>query len=211
MYCNKCGKELPNDARFCHACGKKIENTQFNKDVTIEMIDSLIEKLQKENLPKREEKPKIGMLWYELLIYFVLFLSAGLNLFAGISLFFGWHYGSAKAVVYESLPDLVIWDILFGGLACFLAVYVLIVRSALKNMKASAPGLLYSIYAISGLLEIGYYLIVVSVVNASEETQLSYSTWLTGQASLWTIIIVSGAMIAINYIYFAKRRELFIN
>ena len=211
MFCNKCGKELPDDACFCHACGKKIENAQLKKDPTIEMIDSLIEKLQKENLPKKEEKPKIGMLWYELLIYFVLFLSAGLNLFTGLSLFFGWHYGTAKTAIYEAFPDMVIWDILFGGVACLLAVYVLVVRSALRNKKAIAPGLLYSIYVMSALFEVVYYLIVMSVVNANAETQISYSTWLTGQASLWTAIIVSSAMIAINYIYFAKRRELFIN
>lgn len=27
MFCNKCGKELKNDAKFCTACGNKVENT----------------------------------------------------------------------------------------------------------------------------------------------------------------------------------------
>ncbi len=34
MFCNKCGKELKNDAKFCTACGSKIEktdNVQFSK------------------------------------------------------------------------------------------------------------------------------------------------------------------------------------
>lgn len=64
MFCNKCGKELKKDAKFCTACGNKVEKTddiQFSKPVgTNTVFDDGSEKtvcLPEENANSEQETP----------------------------------------------------------------------------------------------------------------------------------------------------------
>lgn len=190
MFCIKCGTQIPDNARFCTKCGLPVGGQQAE-------IASQPAFTEAEPMP-------MPMKWFKFLIYFGLFAGAVINLVTGLLTVTGMTYeistpGVTAKMVYSYYGnDLKLLDTVYGIVLILLAVFGIVVRFRLAGYKKDGPGLLYTVYGVSAAVGLTYAIIV------------SVLTGVTLDASGFSGIITSVAMIFVNYTYFKKRSHLFV-
>ncbi len=147
------------------------------------------------------------MKWYKFLIYFSLFAGAVLNFIAAMLYITGAVYpatsgGQATAqLVYETFgSSLKTVDVLYGIVLLCLAAFGIVTRFKLSSFKKEAPVCLYVVY----IADVVFMLIYSIAVTATTDV-LSIS------ASDISSITATVIMVILNYIYFKKRQDLFVN
>ena len=173
MFCSKCGAKVKSGAKVCHECGSAVKNQPTYIQHT--------------------------MVWYKLLIYFVLWVGAIINLTNGIAYFLASKSMENMVNPTINVPYMQVLDIVMGVLMILLSAFTIYTRFQLAAYKARAPWLLISIYALGGIVNIGYSFALTFVT----EGVTLYDEF----ASL----AVSAIMCIINYVYFKNRADLFIN
>ncbi len=155
--------------------------------------------------PPTEQHP---MKWYKFLIYFSLFAGAVLNVIAAILYITGAVYpatsgGQATAkLVYEVYgSSLKTVDVLYGIVMLCLAAFCIVTRFKLSGFKKGAPVYLYVVYIADVVLTLIYNIALTAATNIP---------------SIFTVsnissIIATVIMVILNYIYFKKRQDLFVN
>lgn len=172
-------------SRTCHKCGYPLTSSQ---QVCPHCGTQWI----------KTETEAHGMKWYKFLIYFALFGNAILNAIGGIMCFTGANYGRSADLVYEVFPAMKIVDLTYGAALIGLAILALVTRSALAWNKRKGPRLLFAMYILNALAGVVYAFVASGITGE-----------LLFDASVFIPLIVSIVMVAINYNYFKKRRDMF--
>ena len=190
MFCSKCGNPVGEGDRFCLNCGAPVAGSTPDPQPV---------------MPSTSLEPKLKMGWFKFLIYFGLWAGAVLNLFNAIQLFTGSHYGDKATIelVYLVFPDLKGLDVGIGFAMVALVALGLITRFRLAGYHKNAPLLLATTYAANAIISIIYVFGAGSIV--------SFDIIADALRSTVTSVITSIVMIIINFIYFGKRKHLFVN
>ena len=134
----------------------------------------------------------------------VFFAIVGFMLFTGVMQ----HSinGENSRYVYERYPSLQSVDILFGILYILLAISSYWVRKNLVEFKANAPKMFCLFMFVPAIIEVCYVWFTGAVIDSS-------SAAITGVVlgEIVTSVIPAGVVLCLNYIYFKKRKHLFIN
>lgn len=199
MFCSNCGKELPDSIAFCTNCGAKLNNANnINTQVRAPWTQQYNPVPPSQLIQTQPE-----MKWYKFLICFSLFAGAVLNLVSGILSFVGGNYmiyGLDPETVYSTFDGLKILDIGYGIVYIAFVPFALYVRFALAGYKKDAPNM-YHIYNIAGAFISVSYSLFSSIIMGGDisETIGQIVGNIAGQI----------LFIALNIIYFNKRKHLF--
>ena len=152
---------------------------------------------------EQEQVKVYKMKWFKFIIYVQLFFNAVIFVIQGIQYITGGIYGVAAPFVYALYGQgLKLLDMLFGVVCIVFAVAAIWLRMRLAGFKKKAP-LYYLLYiGIQGVVSVGYSLAVAAITN-----QFTIGTF----APLLGTIFGSLMSLVINYLYFDKRKELFVN
>ena len=152
-------------------------------------------------------EPEMPMKWFKFLIYFALFAGPILNIISGVRALTGSQYGDDADLVYRVLPGMETLDKFYGIMLILVAIFGLVTRFMLAGFKKSGPPMLYVMYALNVLILLIYTFGTKSVISHSTTTvDLSSAT-----ASAIGSAVFSVVMIALNVVYFNKRKHLFVN
>lgn len=148
------------------------------------------------------------MKWYKFLIYFSLFAGAVLNFISGVMCLNGSQYeggGASAELVWAFYDGLKTADTIFG-IACIVSAVLLIyTRFQLAGFKRNGPNMLTITYVYTCVISLIYIIAVSSIVSG-------YGVDATDIASsAISSLIGSVVMIVINFVYFNKRKSLFVN
>lgn len=190
-FCQYCGSQMPDDSKFCPNCGATIDDNIENRQATAFQPN--------ENM--NDTHQEMPMNWYKFLIYFALFLGAVSNAFTGIRALTGAQYGDSSSLVYAYFSSLKTIDIIMGIACLALAVFAIIVRQRLAQMKSDGPKLLLVLYGANVVITVVYILFVMMVVGSQ----------VISLTDILPSIVTSIVMIFINKKYFDNRKHLFIH
>ena len=189
MFCKKCGKPLGVEDKFCSYCG-----TPVTDDVPNDIFP-----------PYRPP-----MNWYKLLIYFSLFAGAALSLFGAVSSIV--LILSDLGAYLANMP-LFVLEIAYAASNIVVALSAIYTRNALAKYKKKGPLCLYIYYGIMGASEMVYY--AYSYVSGELNQMAAELSIVDPMTLLWmniaVTVLTTVAVIAANYIYFTKRKDLFLN
>ncbi|MBP3378102.1 MAG: zinc ribbon domain-containing protein [Clostridia bacterium] len=191
MFCRYCGAEISENAKFCVSCGRPVEAQPVQ--ATYVGDDGLVQPVPK-------------MKWYKFLIYFSLWAGALLNIGNGLMALQGMQYETGSEVtaelVYAMFDGLKTLDVLYGAACIALAVYMIVIRFRLAGYYKNGPAMFISTYAIVLLINVIYYVAVITIVPEIVEAG-------NVKASIVGTAIGNVLMIILNSIYFKKRKHLF--
>lgn len=190
MFCAKCGFQFDEDKTVCPQCGCSVEESA--------------QTAVSGNAPIPQ--PELPMKWFKFLIYFSLFANAVINVYNGISYITGLLYGQDAEIVYEIFSGLKTVDMVFGVLSIALAAFAVFTRFRLSKFCKNGPVLLHLVYAANCVLGLLYAIGVAAVMP-----EYMSVTEVINVSQLVSSFVVSGVMIAINVVYFNKRKHLFVN
>lgn len=233
MFCGKCGAELPDNAVICSYCGESVSATVgaaadtqsgaagYNAQPAQQPPTYQQNYAQPNNGYTDQYQSQMNnatfntglqnvypMKWYKFLIYFSLFAGAVLNFISGIMCMNGTQYegdGITADMVYAFYDGLKETDMIFG-IACIVSAVLLIyTRFLLAGYKRNAPMMVTVSYAFTCVASL-IYVIAVSVIlsNAGIDASETISSEIPS-------LIGAAVMIVVNYIYFNKRKALFVN
>ena len=187
MFCRFCGKELPEGARFCNNCGRAA-------DV----------------MPLQQAVRRRPMAWFKFIIYFQLFANAAGNLIIAFMWITGLHYGESAGLYYEVCPPLKAVDVIYGLICIACAVGAILVRQKLAHYKKSAPAWYIGFIAVSLILSLISSVAVYLAVTFASEGYLEIKL---AELMRYAVIVIAGVCfhIPLNYVYFIKRKDLFVN
>ena len=192
MYCSRCGNPLPEGSNFCTRCGVPTAAPQ---------VDAQDGYRPQPYVPATAPpKPVYPMKWFKFTIYFQLFANALLNLFNGIVYLTGTLYGSDADMVYLTFSGLKALDLLMGILYLGIVVLALVTRFRLAKFRRNGPMLLYIFLAVNLTLLL-FYLVAASLVTG---ISMVSSSAISNAVTLVILLIC-------DYIYFNKRKELFVH
>ena len=228
MFCQKCGYMIDDNSKVCQHCGFPVNNVQAVPNQQPQYADYQNQAVpnqqpqyadyQNQAVPNQQpqyadyqnqtnafvpaEKP-LPMKWYKWLIYFVTWASAVVSIANAGNLISGNIYGELAEKVYSTFPSLKSIDIFAGICYIVIAALAIYTRFRLSGFKKNAPTMVLVLYAANAVLNLIYIIAASSAVSGHDIT-LDYSSY---GASLAVTVIV----IICNYIYFNKRKHLFIN
>ena len=202
MFCRFCGKEIQDGGSFCVNCGKEAgyqeaqepQDSQSPADLPVQMAPA----------------SNYHLAWFKFIIYFQLFANAVVMVYNGVNNIFTLSYGSDADFVYASCPMLKIVDVTYGIVCLGFAVTAILIRQRLAHYKKNAPiqylgyvgagmaaGLIYTFAIVAAMGTVSSYAMEAAVSNVI--------------GSVLGTLIGAAVFFPLNYIYFKKRRELFIN
>ena len=141
------------------------------------------------------------MKWHNFLIYFQLWFNAAMMLRTSMMLLTGEQYAGGANLLYAPLDDLRSVDTFIAVLYIYLAVYAILTRFSLANLKSGAPQQLIGFYAANAVVALLYLLLASSI------TGLSLGKF--ADSSTCFIIADAAVFIFINRIYYSRRAHLF--
>lgn len=176
--------------KYCNDCGAFIadENQQ------------VCEKCGAQLAVKKKTAEDFPMKWYKFLIYFELFGGAVINFVDGVNYCTGNIYtrrGLTAAQVYGLFGSaLKVADIGFGIAMIALAAFGIYTRFRLAKFKKNGPVCLYLAYVFSLVFGLVYGIVVSGIIGTNSLNIVS--------------MIPTIVLLICNYIYFNKRKELFV-
>lgn len=220
MFCSNCGTQLPENSVFCPNCGMRLTQTEDGMDYANSSMN-----WQQTAAPYGYDQQADGqneyyqdnaqadkyrgypMKWHKFLVYFSLWFSAFLNGLTGLASLSGAQYKMVNVegkTVYSLLPSLEPIDKFYGVFLLILAFFTILTAICLIKLKRGAPRWLIALYTVSLLGGVVYGGLVDNVLRShgSLGAVVSRSS---------SSMIISVVMITVNYIYYKKREELFVN
>ena len=217
MFCPECGKQTPEESmNFCPFCGhelrvvkEKIRIMNIENDGEVE--DTLPKDHFKDNYNFRTNSGtfahEMPMGWYKFLINFSLVFGAITNFITGIVYLVGGHYNvngtNYSAAVYKAFPDLQGMDIFMAVCLFALGCYAIWIRYMLAEYKEGSPSHLIAMQIFSIIASIFYLVAVIGIIGEDMGSEVTSPATFS--------ILVSVVMAIVNYFYFAKRQDLFVN
>ena len=144
------------------------------------------------------------MKWYSFLTGPGLWIAGILTGILGILTMVGIPYliqGYAPGMIYDRFPPLVVMDFVYGAVLIALAAAFITARYRLAAFRQNGPRLLYLAYAL---------VILASVIYSAASGYVASG----GTAPLVTLTEISSVLgmlagVALNVVYFSKRKHLF--
>ena len=202
MFCRFCGKEIPEGGRFCPGCGKEADTAAvFQAGASAEGMPAAVRINPAQNY---------HMAWFKFIIYFQLFANAVVMVYNVVAGIFGLAYGDDAGFVYAVCPMLKAVDVIYGVICLAFAVTAVLIRQRLAHYKKNAPVLYLGYVGVvmaSGLIYNFAVLAALGTVSAS--AMEAGSSNIIG--TVLGTVIGAAVYFPLNYIYFKKRKELFIN
>ena len=152
--------------------------------------------------------PGLGMGWFYFIIYAQLFINALSNLGQGISALLGNHYDGSADLVYSMLPSMKVIDTIMGIACILLAAGAIYARFRLAKYRKNGPLMYHCVIGANVIFSIIYILSVYATLS-NNFYSISLSDLLP--AKLIYSIVVSIILLIANFIYFGKRKHLFVN
>ena len=197
MFCRFCGSKIPEGGRFCAACGKSVlsEETEFSRT---------------QSGQSQGISGTYPMKWFKFVIYVQLFLNIVVLLINAVRCTTGLLYCDDVYMVYLIFRGLKLVDTAYGVVCLILAVAALIVRQKLAHYKAKAPAMYIGYFIVTLMAGLLYTLASLVVISGVSQGMLSssiaeYAPEMVGQ------MVGAVVFVPLNYIYFKKRKELFVN
>lgn len=240
MFCRFCGKEIPDGAKFCVGCGREVaapdksgENTQQagNSQDNGQQTGDFQANGQQEGAFRGtgqqagfqpdgagygQPAPQVWpgqaypMKWYKFIIYFQLFANTVLMAIMGIILITGAQYEGMAEMVYFVCPALKAVDVIYGIVCIAAAVCSILVRQKLAHYKKGAPTFYIGFTAVVMASSLVYlFAAMAALATVSSEAVFSSSGDIVG--TVMGTLIGMAIFIPLNYLYFKKRKELFVN
>ena len=157
--------------------------------------------------PLQAAEARFPMKWYKFLIYFALIAGALLNLGKSFMYFSGTLYGDvAPEQIYSYFEGLRVLDIFMGIASIAVASLGIVAWYHLLKFKKRGPVLLYALYGICALINIVYCLVSVSIASGAGANASDIIT-----SNMISPIISNLIWLSVNFSYFNKRKELFVN
>lgn len=191
-FCPKCGSELEReDQKFCNNCGAQLTGTGASTDT-----------------PSSKQSDNYGgfsMKWYKFLIYFALWAGGIINIIMGINYLSGGIYAATSdaqvtaEMVYSAFGGLKAVDVVYGLVVVALGALQIYTRFRLAKFKTNGPKLLYICYAAGGVASLIYSIAVGSITGTGLDSSAIGS------------LVLNVVLFVLNYIYFNKRKSLFVN
>ena len=225
MYCNHCGKQLPDDSVFCSACGAKVTpavdgpaqaptpEAEAAGSPVPEAVPTLVPGSEPTPEPRPDqsysaycpppplpEKPEFPMRWFKFVINVALILCPIGLFFSCLGYLMGIHYGENAELIYEVFPAIEALDVGMALVSIGLAVYCIVVRVHLAKFRHSGPLMLYIFQGVSIGVSLCYQVAAMVITHQNLIAVTNVCS-----------IIVSIVVLACNCIYFGKRKELFTN
>ncbi len=214
MYCRFCGKEIPEGARFCINCGKKVDVAETSTSKTSAPEPSLYGTAQAPSPvnPAVVVNPaqNYHLAWFKFIIYFQLFANAAVMTYNAVTCLFGLAYGDDAGLIYGICPPLKAIDVIYGIICLGAAVTAIVVRQRMAHYVQNAP-ILYMAFAGAVMaLNILYNFAVLAALNTVSSSAMQAGSANVAGTVLGTVI---GAAVyfPLNYVYFKKRKDLFVN
>lgn len=200
MFCRFCGSEIPEGGKFCGVCGKAVEEP--------EKVESVAVTPQAEKVKTVPPMPELPMKWFKFIIYAQLFLSALSLVFSGFMKITGLEYGADAEYFYYFCPPIKVIDIVYGLLLLAVAALAIVIRQKLAHYKAGAPNIYIAYPAILAAVNFAYIIAQIVALAGVSSIEMDIAV-IIGQ--IWGSILQCGILIPVNYVYFKKRRHLFVN
>ena len=211
MYCRFCGKQIPDNAKFCSECGANLAPApSAAPEESAPAVPMVPENAAAPAMPHGTPDsaaaigviatPQRGMKWFKFIIYFQLWAGMLVNLVTAGKYFTGAYYEGNAEMVYRVFPALQPLDIVMGVVCLALAVYAVVVQRALAKFRAKGPMMYYLMYIVNTAVTVLYLLIGSIIIGQSAFT-----------AEVAGSIIGSLVMLFVNIPYFNNRKHLFVN
>ena len=199
MYCQFCGKQIPDQAKFCPECGADLAPapSAAPPEGTPSFPAAPAAPVEPAMPPQGTPDPAAAFgviaapqLWAGMLV----------NLVTAGKYFTGAYYEGNAEMVYRVFPALQPLDIVMGVVCLALAVYAVVVQRALAKFRAKGPMMYYLMYIVNTAATVLYLLIGSIIIGQSAFT-----------AEVAGSIIGSLVMLFVNIPYFNNRKHLFVN
>lgn len=212
MYCRFCGKQIPDNAKFCSECGANLapapSTAPEESAPAVPMASDVptAPAMPSQGTPDPAAAvgviatPQRGMKWFKFIIYFQLWASLLSALIAAEKYFTGAYYEGYADWAYSFYGGLRELDICMGILYIALGVYAVFVQRSLAKLRAKGPVMYYSFCAASIALAL------LNVIAAS--LIVGYSLF---SADIAAELAPSVILLFINIRYFNNRKHLFVN
>ena len=198
MRCPRCGVNQPVGAKFCMECGAKMPEQETGG--IREPIESPVQPSVPAQPAVQQALQEPGMKWFKFLIYFLLWLSALVNLGGAGTALVGLGLQEELRVVYAYLPGLKTLNLVYGVLMIGFAAFTVYTRYRLARFCRNGPFCLCLSYGLNELLSIAYSAAAALIAQVSLTELYRFSS-----------LLASAAMLAVNIVYFRKRQDLFVN
>ena len=147
--------------------------------------------------------PGMGMKWYKFLVI-ILILSSFADVSNAVMFITGLIYsmqGFDGVAIYTAYPMIKTYDVVYGIVILFFAVFKIYVWWQLKGMKKKAPFMILLLHGISVVPDVIYNLCCGFAVGRVYDIL----------PELFADIAGGVALVCLSYIYFSKRKHLFVN
>lgn len=188
--CPQCGGSNEDAVAFCAACGASLG-------------DPAQPPQPQPPQPPQSVRTGPGMGWHKFLIYFSLWAVAVVNLLNSVAFMTGASYGEMKELVYATFGGLQALNVVYGLCLIAHAVLCVVTRFQLAGLKKLGPKLLMGVYAASLIISIGYNAVAGVILQVGAGVFLDTTTIFH--------LVTLAVMMAVNYIYYKKRADLFVN
>lgn len=219
MFCKNCGTQLDDTQKFCANCGTPTEQAEnVNNAANTNPPQQPINQGGYYNPVQPSYMPAVDMpmKWYKFLIYFALIAGAILNAADGLLYITGYIYemnGSGADLVYTFYSGMQPVNIIYGIALIGFAAFAIYVRFQLSGYKKNAPMCVTAMYVISAAIAFIYNIATAAILSSKNSVYMldigENVVGLIGQGIV--VVIVTVIAIALNNIYFKKRKHLFVN
>lgn len=207
MYCRFCGREIPESGRFCPNCGKEADIEEISqagesqKGEPAERMPAAV--------PMDLEK-NYHMAWFKFIIYFQLFANAVVMIYNAAAGIFGLAYGDDAGFIYAVCPMLKAVDVIYGVICLAFAVTAVLIRQRLAHYRKDAPVQYLGYVGVVMALALIYTFAVLAALGTVSASVMEAGASRIAGNVLGTVI-GAAVYLPLNYVYFKKRKELFVN
>lgn len=141
--------------------------------------------------------------WYKFLIYFALFAGAFFNVCYAVLYMTGSIYETEQIdplTVYSLFPGVKAVDIVYGILLLVLAVFMIVTRFQLSELKKNGPKMIVALYGLNIAIAIIYAILISCTTD-----YMAFDASTVGQC------VIPVVMAIVNKVYFDRRKDIFVN
>lgn len=212
MYCRFCGKQIPDNAKFCSECGANLAPAPSTApEESAPAVPMAPENAAAPAMPPQGTPdpaaaigviatPQRGMKWFKFIIYFQLWFTLLVCVIYSSMYYTGSFYEGAADQIYSYWPSLKALDVIMSILIFAMGVYAVFVQRALAKFRARGPVMYYILCGAGILISLIYVSAAGNILGesaANAETLYSF--------------FFSTILLFINIRYFNNRKHLFVN
>ena len=211
MYCRFCGKQIPDNAKFCSECGANLAPApSAAPEESAPAVPMVPENAAAPAMPHGTPDsaaaigviatPQRGMKWFKFIIYFQLWVTLLVCLIDSSAYYTGSFYEGSAELIYSYWPSLKALDVIMSILLFAMGVYAVCVQRALAKFRAKGPVMYYILCGAGILASLIYITAASNIIGES-----------TANAETLYDFFVSVILLFINIRYFNNRKHLFVN